>query len=65
METLILLKPNLIEGLALVGCLIGLVVGIAIIRRSMRPSSWDAPAHRRELKAKKQKDREGLPPGQH
>lgn len=58
------IKPNWEEGIFLALCLITLVVGIALIRRSRRPSSWDSPAQRRADLARKQKAREELPPGQ-
>lgn len=60
-----LLKPNWIEGAGIALALVLIVFGIAIIRRCRRPPSWwDTPAHRREMRAREQKRRENLPPGQ-
>lgn len=60
----VLFAPNVIEGTAMVGALILLLFGIALIRRRDHLNRTMSEAEKRARLAQRQKEREGLPPGQ-
>ena len=66
--TYLLPKASAAENLAFILCVLILLLFVAnLVRSRMRRRRWttgSSPAHRREMEIRRQKNYEGLPPGQ-